>query len=195
MYSSRWKSTLRRCLPIAGVLAAAFTQPAPAQTAGLKETVKPLTSSRPAAFAAADQPDESRTRLEQWLRDARDTRVRLEATDAATTLPEGISTGELDDRRRDLEQTVLTIARALKNFNSIADARKDLETTRAEAAAWQGFKEKPPYSLLMVDDLLNERDAVQANLDSCESSLSNYQRLIATTVDDTKAAEDVVSSA
>jgi small-conductance mechanosensitive channel len=194
MNSSRWKSTMRRCLPITCILAAGFPHPAPAQTAALKEMVQPLTSSRPAAFSAADQPDESRTRLEQWLRDARDTRARLEAADAATTLPGGISTGELDDRRRDLEQTILTIARSLKNFNSVADARKDLETSRAEAAAWQGFKDPPPYSLLMVDDLLNERDAVQANLDSFESSLSNYQRHIATTVDDTKAAEDAVSN-
>ncbi len=135
---------MRRCLPITCILAAGFPHPAPAQTAALKEMVQPLTSSRPAAFSAADQPDESRTRLEQWLRDARDTRARLEAADAATTLPGGISTGELDDRRRDLEQTILTIARSLKNFNSVADARKDLETSRAEAAAWQGFKDPPP---------------------------------------------------
>ena len=192
MQSSRWKSALCRCLPLTCLLAAGFLHPAPAQIADLKKMAEPLTPSPP---AAAGKPDESRTRLEQWLRDARDTRVRLEAPNAAATLPEGITTEELDDCRRDLEQMVLTIARALKNFNSIADARKDLETARAAAAAWKGFNEKPPYSLLMVDDLLNERDAVQANLDSCESSRSNYQRLIATTVEDTKAAGDAVSGA
>ena len=195
MNSSQCISNRRWWLPLACWLAAGFPVSAPGQIADLKKMAAPLAETPPAAPDQPEKPDEARTRLEQWLREARENLMHLEAADAATTLPAGITTGELDDLRRDLEQTILTISRALNNFNSIADARKDLETARSEAAAWLGFKEKPPYSLLMVDDLLNERDAVQANLDSYESSLSNYQRLIATTVDETKAAEDAVSSA
>ena len=41
---------------------------------------------------------------------------------------------DLDDRRRDLEQMILTAGRSIKNLNSVADARKELESSRAEDA-------------------------------------------------------------
>ena len=74
---------------------------------------------------------------------------------------------------------ILTATRSLKNLTAVADARKALESSRAEDAAWTGFKEQPPYSILMIDELLNERDAIKANLTSSESSLANYERLLA----------------
>ena len=58
---------------------------------------------------------------------------------------------------------------------------------------WTGFTEKPPYSVLMIDELLNERDAINANLDSSQSSLANYERLLASLRSETKAAEEAVS--
>ncbi|MEI6656033.1 MAG: mechanosensitive ion channel domain-containing protein, partial [Verrucomicrobiota bacterium] len=77
----------------------------------------------------------------------------------------------------------------------VDDARKALETSGAEDAAWTGFKSKPPYSLLMIDDLLNERDAIKSNLSSSESSLSNYERLLASAMAESKAAEDAAGNA
>ena len=46
----------------------------------------------------------------------------------------------------------------------------------------------------MIDELLNERDAIKANLSSSESSLANYERLLASLMAETKAAEETVSS-
>ncbi len=146
------------------------------------------------ASPATEKPDDARKRLEQWLQDARDTLARLENAGTTVALPAGVNTSELEDRRRDLEQIILTTNRSIKNFAAIQDAGKELQASRDEDAAWSGFSEKPPYSFLMIDELLNERDALLANLASSESSLTNYTGLIASVMAETKSAEENVSS-
>lgn len=143
--------------------------------------------------AEAEKPDDAKKRLESWQQEARETVARFEAGGSSVALPEGITPAELDDRRRVLEQTVLITGAWLKDFHMAANARKAAEAARAEDAAWSGFKEPPPYSILMVDELLNERDAIKTKLASNESSLANFDRLLADIVSETKATEDQVS--
>ena len=171
------------CLLLAA-LAVGF---APAQSPGLKNATETQETAKP---AAADPPDEGRAKLAQLAQDARDTLARLDAPGAVAALPEGISAAELDERRRTLEQLFLTIGRTLKNGSVVEEARKALETSRARETAWTGFKKPPPYSLLMIDDLLNEREAIKSNLSSAEASLGNYERLLATILEEAKAAEE-----
>jgi small-conductance mechanosensitive channel len=45
----------------------------------------------------------------------------------------------------------------------------------------------------MIDDLLNERDAVKSRLGSHEASLANFERLLGNVVAETRTAEDAVS--
>jgi small-conductance mechanosensitive channel len=45
----------------------------------------------------------------------------------------------------------------------------------------------------MIDDLLNERDAVKTRLGSHEASLANFERLLGNVVVETRSAEDAVS--
>ena len=165
---------------------------APSQNAILDQGAATLEAAKP---KAPEKAEDARSRTVQWDQEARETLARLDAPGAAAALPEGISTEELDNRRRDLEQMVLATTRTLKNFSVVEEARKALDASRANEAAWTGFKQKPPYSLLLIDDLLNERDALNATLGSFDSSLSNYQRLLASIVAETKAAEEAVSSA
>ncbi|MEY3896830.1 MAG: hypothetical protein RLZZ214_2350 [Verrucomicrobiota bacterium] len=154
---------------------------------------KAATPEEPAKPAAPEKPEDTRKRLEQWLQEARDTLARLDTPGAAAGLPQGVNPEELDDRRRDLEQMILTAGRSIKNLNSIADARKELESSRAEDAAWTGFPENPPYSVLMIDELLNERDAIKTNLVSSHSSLANYERLLTSLRGEAKTAEETTS--
>lgn len=161
------------------------------QISTLKKAAESLEPAKP---AVAEKPEDARKRLEQWLQEARDALARLDSSGGNGSLPQGITPEELEERRRDLEQMILTTARSVKNLSSFADARKDLENARAEEAAWSGFAEKPPYSLLMIDDLLNERDAIKANLSSSESSLANFERILASIMAETKAAEEAVSN-
>ncbi len=164
---------------------------ADAQIASLKKLADASPQAPPAPL---ETPEDVRARLTQWLQDARDALARMDGAEGVAALPEGISPADLDDRRRDLEQMILTSSRSLKNINAVADARKALEATRAEDAAWTGFKESPPYSLMMADELLNERDAIQAKLTSHQSSLTNLESLLASILTATKASEDNVST-
>ena len=144
---------------------------------------------------ATEKPEEVRARFDQWLKDSREDLARIDAEGASNALPPSISQAEVDDRRQDLEQIILTIPRLLKNIDSFAEAKKALEAAKNANAAWTGFADKPPYSILMVDELLNERDAIRAKLSSHESSLLNYDGLLAGAVVEMKSAEDAVSNA
>lgn len=144
---------------------------------------------------AAEKPEEVRARFDQWLKESREDLARIDAEGASNALPPGISQAEVDDRRQDLEQIILTIPRLLKNLDSDAEVKKAIEAAKNTNAAWTGFPEKPPYPILMVDELLNERDAIRAKLSSHESSLLNYEGLLAGAVAEMKSAEDAVSSA
>ncbi|KAB2637770.1 MAG: mechanosensitive ion channel [Verrucomicrobia bacterium] len=187
-----WKPAIHRSLAISSLLLMACPHSASGQTAALKQVAERLEPAKP---KAQDVPEDARARMAQWDQEARDTLARMDAPAAATTLPAGISAEEFDERRRDLEQTVLATTRSLKNFSVVEDARKALDASRSNAAAWTGFKQNPPYSLLLIDDLLTERAALSAALGSFTSSLANYQRLLASVLAETKIAEDAVSSA
>lgn len=175
---------------LAVFLSVSLSHPVQAQISKLKKIAETQGASN---SVPAEQPDKYRARLEQWLQEARLGVSRLDAPGAAAALPEGITPDELDARRRDLEQIVLIVSRSIKNLTTVADARKELELARTEETAWTGFKDSPPYSLLMIDELLNERDAIRAKLTSHQSSLANYERLLATTLDEAKAAEEAAS--
>ena len=97
------------------LLAALVVGSAPAQIPGLKNQAESPETAKP---AAPDSPEERRTKLEQLAQEARDTLTRLDASGAVAALPEGISAAELDERRRTLEQLVLTIGRTLKTAPS-----------------------------------------------------------------------------
>jgi potassium efflux system protein len=185
------KSDVLRRIAVICLLAASLLQPAHGQINAIKKAATP---EEPAKPAAPEKPEDTRKRLEQWLQEARDTLARLEAPGAAAGLPQGVTPEELDDRRRDLEQMILTATRSIKNIAFVAEASKTLESSRNEDAGWSGFNDQPPFSILMIDELLNERDAITANLVSSESSLANYDRLLSSLRGETKAAEDAVSA-
>lgn len=184
------KSSARCWIAVVCILATGFPPHVHAQLGALKKAV---TGEESAKAAAPEKPEDARKRLEQWHQEARDALAKLDMPGAEAALPAGITPAELDDRRRDLEQMALTATRSIKNFTATTDARKTLETSRAEDAAWTGFKETPPHSLLMIDELLNERDAVKVKLTSNESSLSNLESILSSTVGEIKAAEEAVS--
>lgn len=144
---------------------------------------------------APEKPEESRARFDQWLKESREDLARIDADGASNALPQGITQAEVDDRRQDLEQIILSIPRLLKNIDSNAEAKKALEASKNANASWAGFADKPPYTILMVDELLNERDAIRAKISSHESSLLNYEGLLAGAMVEMKSAEESVNNA
>lgn len=83
------------------------------------------------APATAEKPEDIRKRLELWQQEARDNLIRIESGGSAVVLPEGITTAELEDRRRNLEQIILITSSWLKNFQMVPEARKAAEAARA----------------------------------------------------------------
>ena len=190
MSSFRMKST--HIAKFFCLLLLAFACPAHGQLSALKKAVEGNQAAPP---AAPEKPEEVRKRLELWHDEARDMLGRLEADGATADLPAGITATDLEDRRRDLEQMVLLTTGLIKNADAVAEARKALEAARADETAWTGFKEKPPYSILMIDELLNERDAIEAKRLSHESSLANFESILASTLGEAKSAEEMVNNA
>jgi small-conductance mechanosensitive channel len=175
--------------PVLMLVLTAF-QLAQAQLSSLKQAVE---GPKPKEEAAPEKSNDVRKRLEQWHQKAREDLDRLENAGTKAALPEGITQSEVDDRRRDLEQMAIITTGSLKNLEMIPEARKAAEAARGADVEWTGFKEAPPYSILMLDELLNERDAVKSKLASHEASLANFERLLANVLTEAKAAEDTVS--
>ena len=127
---------------------------------------------------ATETPEDTLARFNQWRLEALATSNRLESS----TVPPSIDEGESDLRRRNLEQLVLLLNRASKNITAAEDARKALADSKSAAKAWTGFPEPPPYSLLMVDELVSEQFLTDSALKSAQASLVNLEQLLATTL-------------
>jgi small-conductance mechanosensitive channel len=158
----------------------------------IKEIKKAIGSETSPLPPAHETGDAVRARVEQWYTEAKDTLAKLDGPAASTALPDGVTESELDDRRRGLEGMILIATQWLKNIEAAREAQKKNQPIQTEN--WSGFKESPPYSILMVDELHNERDSAKARLASSEASLSNYERLFTGVIDETRAAEEAVST-
>ena len=139
---------------------------------------------------AVEKPDEAEARLQQWLKEARAVLARLNQSGAETRLPAGIDPAALADYRRDTEQIVLGINRHLKILAAMPEAHKGVEAARASAAAWSGFPEKPPYSILLIDELVNQQDAIREKAASYRSSLELFGRTLSGIQEEARLAEE-----
>lgn len=162
----------------------AFTAPLHAKLPSLPE--KPAKEAAP----AAETPEATEARLQQWLKEARAAFTRINEPGAESQLPEGIDAAALADYRRDLEQIILGINRHQKILASIPEARKALEVARAADAAWTGFTDKPPYSILMIDELVNQQDSIRGKAASYRSSLELFGRTLTGIQDEARRDEE-----
>lgn len=139
----------------------------------------PGISVNPAATApVAETPEEIDARFQQWLKEARANFNRISEPDAEKSLPEGIDVAALGDYRRDLEQIIASINRFRKILEGLPETGKSLEAARAADAAWHGLDEKPPYSILMLDQLVTQQEAIREKAASYRSSLALFTRTL-----------------
>jgi potassium efflux system protein len=145
-----------------------------------------------AAAPAAETPEETEARLQLWLKETRGALAKINEPDAESRLPEGISTQAFADYRRDLDQIILWIGRHQKLLSSGPAERKAVEDARATAATWTVFAEKPPYSILFVDELENQQVALREKLSASRSSLALTERTLASIQEEGKQAAEVM---
>ena len=186
LFLTKFRKPLLACL-----LAAASALPAPAQVQTLKKIIDPQTSAPPPA--PAEKPDDVKTRLLQWQKEAREALARLEDPAAAGSQPAGITAADLEERRRDTEQTAMNVGRYLKSLEEAVTQSKTVQAARDESAAWVSFKEQPPYSIMMLDELRNEQDAMRGKLSSYESSMVVFQKTLSAVLNEAKVNEEIVN--
>jgi small-conductance mechanosensitive channel len=151
----------------------------------------PSFPAKPAQAApTAEKPDATEARHQQWLKEARVAFARVSEPGAESRLPAGIDAAALADYRRDLEQTIISINRYQKVSAAQPDAKKALEAAQAATAAWNGFSEKPPYSILMLDELVNQQEALREKAASYHSSLALFRRTLSSIQDEARRAEE-----
>jgi small-conductance mechanosensitive channel len=95
---------------------------------------------------------------------------------AADLLPEGIRPSALAMRRRNLEQTLLAIGRYEKAVSAQTELQRAVELAKEADQAWLRFDDPPPYSILKLDQLQNQRDALVGKIRSLESSMDIMRR-------------------
>jgi len=139
-----------------------------------------------------EDPQERAKRLELWQKEARDALNRHEAEGSAP--PEGVSQAEFDRRRRDLDQLVQVIGTWLNESKMVENASKAAAAARAARDEWAGFKEDPPYSVLMIDELRNDRANANNRLSSHQAAASTNDHLLHAALDGTKAAEAALAA-
>lgn len=172
--------------------ALAFSGASSADVPGLKKVLETMADQKSVA-PAGEKADEKVTRLQQWQKEARESQARFEDPVAVASLPAGITPVDLEERRSEAEQTVLNTSRYLKSLDLAVSEGKALDAARKESEAWVGFKDAPPYSILMLDELRNEQDAVRGKLSSHESSMVVFQRSLTSLLGETRANEEAAN--
>jgi small-conductance mechanosensitive channel len=139
-----------------------------------------------------DSPSEDpEKRLDDWQKQAMETLSRLEGK----APPEGISQAEWESRIRSAEQLLFGIATIRKENETHLAAKKSTEEARERSKAWSGFDTAPPYSILMLDELEDERAAKNSKLTLLESSQATLEHLLRTSLDDAQKAEAAIDQA
>jgi len=166
---------LSRLLPpgIAVFSAMAYLALAPHAPAQLPQLPK---ISAPSAKVGA--PVDAADRLKKSLAETNATLARLSDADAEAHLPPGITADALADRRQDLDQLARLIGRHLTLLDNRKQAEGELANAREANTSWKGFEEKPPYSILVMDDLANRQALLLEKQNSYRSSVSLFQRTL-----------------
>jgi hypothetical protein len=81
--------------------------------------------------------------------------------------PEGLPAS---DRQRLLDRLVVSYLERLKLLDELDNLRKEQPENRHEQTLLEGFSGPPPYSVLRVDALRDEQDALRERLQSLAST-------------------------
>ncbi len=145
------------------------------------------------AAEGKEAPD-LRAQLGKWKAEAERGLERIEPYDGAENLPEGVTPSDLSSRRRILEQTLLAASRHLLILDETETSKAALEAAKAESDAWKGFDTPPPHSVLMVDELVERKEALEDKQASSRSSSEVLKTSLASLLKESKATEEEIAA-
>lgn len=137
------------------------------------------------AKPAAGKVETETGKLRQILQE---TRASISAVEDGK-VPAGISAEEREMYFRALEETTLAANRALKKAAELEEAVKARNDASRLAGEWKGFGNDSPKSMLVVDGLIDQRDAVREGLVSFRSAWQNFNNLLPPALEEATAAE------
>ncbi len=138
--------------------------------------------------ATASETDAATAMMADLQREAQIELTKANDPAAADLLPEGVRPSALAMRRRNLEQTLLAVGRHQKAVATHSELMRAAELAEQADQAWLRFEESPPYSILKLDQLQSQRDALIGKITSLESSLDIMRRARENLLDEAQAA-------
>ena len=106
------------------------------------------------------------------------TRRELSAIDAspghALNAPPGVSEEQLQQRSYLLREIIRASEQTLANKGRLAALRKQNNDAQKAADAWSDFEARPPYSVLFVDKLMEDADAVERRLKATNAEYASF---------------------
>ena len=182
----------RRALAAAGSACLLLLLAAPdavrGQAAGL-----PLPGKAAAETPAVPPPPETieqqRARLVSQLEDARAQRERLLAEMGAESGPAGLTAQERTSARAALTQLALALEAQIRAIDELRSAQADRTAAEKAAREWPGFPDKPPYSMLLVDDLHEAIDSIRIKIAALQAQREIADREAGRLRDEAKRAD------
>lgn len=147
----------------------------------------PLKATAKAAPAApAETREQAAERLRRLL-------AEVEAERAAPApAPPGIGEGEIADLADARSALVNAYEVQLATLEQVERARAARATAEAQARDWRGFDDKPPYSILFLDELRDAAEAARQRLATTERALAHLQAEAARNVADGRTGEETL---
>ncbi len=133
--------------------------------------------------------------LEIWKKQVAEDQDKLSNYTDETTLPSKISLADLDNRKLTLDYTQSAIKRHFDALKGIEENKLALEAAKTTANEWFGYGEKPPGSILVVDELINRKQSIAEKKTSDQSSRVIYERTLNEWIEDSKKAEERIAAA
>jgi len=172
----------------------AWAAPVTAQIPGLPSLTGEAKGPETKAAAPAETPEQAKARIAEQLNAARELRDRL-GDETATGVPEGIGAEEISAARQALGQVIFSVEGQQRAQQDIADARKARADAEAANRQWTGFAEKPPYSMLMVEDLREAAETLRTRITALETGEAIATRESERFQNDLKRAEAALRQA
>ncbi len=163
---------MRIALTVACLAASVAAAQVPGLPSLRPESAKPAPASPPLAAPAADAGEARGAlagRLHKQLLEA--TAERARPVEAPPGIPPA-EVADLEDARNLLVTVTEVQLRTLEELDRAKAARAAAETA---TRGWRGFDDRPPYSILMVDELRDAADAVRGRIDAMERSQAHLR--------------------
>lgn len=149
---------------------------------------------KPAPTEATAANLDIRSELEKWKEESKNELQRITEFEALEKLPDEINAVDLAASKRYLERIMLAITRHFTILDDAKQPQAALLAAREKLKAWKGYDTAPPYSVLMLDELLEQKQALENKQASTRSSIAVFQANLTELLKESKQAADEAKS-